>query len=293
MPNPKNMRVGVVMHGYPAPQDVQPAERFEWLIERAGELGLTCLHVGRVGTDPERLQRARAMAEERNIELELGAPGVFDLVGPNAESAREQLLGAMDVARQLGCEIMRTGYGRLNIETSRFSRDIPLDEHLGMLVSNLKEAGHIYADSGLLLAIENHCDFTGRQLAWILDEVDSSVVGCALDTANGYTVFCDANDDVQDLARHAFTTHMKDMKIVNWSEPGLIPMIALGTAVGEGDVDMPRAIETLAEQSPRAEGLHLIVETGWMGEIPSDVDSDEHLRDVFHRSISYLQNLLA
>jgi sugar phosphate isomerase/epimerase len=279
------------MHGYPKPPEIDRSEHLEWLIERAGELGLTTLHVGRMENDPGRIAKIREMVVERDIELELGAPGIFELVGPNAAASRERLLGAIEMAKQLDSRILRTGYGRLNMETSRFSRTIPLQEHLAMLIANLKEAGKIFADNGLLLAIENHCDFSGKEFVTVFSEVDSPAVGCALDTANGYTVYCDANEDVQDLAPFAFTTHMKDMKIVDLNEPGRIPMIAVGTAVGEGDIDIPLAIDTLAEKSPCAEGLHLIVETGW-NDIPPDVDRDEYMRDVFHRSISYLQDLL-
>ncbi len=33
----------------------------------------------------------------------------------------------------------------------------------------------------------------------MLRSVDSEWVGCALDTANGFTVFCDPNDDIEAL----------------------------------------------------------------------------------------------
>jgi len=87
------------------------------------------------------------------------------LVGPNAERGCEVLLKGIEEAHALGCKIIRASYGRLNVATSRFNRDWPLAEHLGHLVAHLKEANRVVFDHGLLLAIENHCDFTGRQLA--------------------------------------------------------------------------------------------------------------------------------
>lgn len=145
-------------------------------------------------------------------------------------------------------------------------------------------------DAGVLLAVENHCDFTGRELAQLLEMVDSPYVGAALDTANGFTVFCDPNEDIEALAPWTFTTHMKDMKIVDYSVGGHIPMIAIGCTLGEGHVDLSRAIDLLAEHSPQAEGLHLIVEPGWMF-WDEERDVLEQQFEYFEKSIKYLQDL--
>jgi len=168
---------------------------------------------------------------------------------------------------------------------------------MAYMVANLKEAARIVEDHGVLLAIENHCDFTGRELAEVFAAVGSTSLGCALDTANGYTVFCDPNDDVQALAPYTITTHMKDMRVVDVRESGffgsgpLFPMLPVGCAVGDGNIDFPRAIKTLVEKSPHAEGLHLIVELGWYP-VPEGQTGREVELAQFHRSIDYLNQLL-
>jgi len=286
----KTMRVGFCPF-YPVPKDMEQSKISEYFINRSAELGCTATQLWQVPGDPGARRALGQLAVSKNVELESYAAGVFDLVGPGAREGRAKLLESIALAKQVGLKIIRTGYGHLNVKTSRFNKEIPLAQHLDLLVQNLKVAAPIVADSGLLLAIENHCDFTGKEMARVFDAVASPVVGCALDTANGFTVFCDPNDDVQDLARFAITTHLKDMLMVDdFGAPGLIPMVPVGCAVGDGHVDIPAAIAALEQQSPWAKGLHLIIELGW-DRIPEGQSRDQVRLDMFHKSIEYLKKL--
>jgi 3-oxoisoapionate decarboxylase len=288
----KTMRIGFCPF-YPIPKDVVDDKKAEWTVIRSAELGCTATQIPFMPRDPNAQKALGELAVAKNVELEAYAMGVFDLVGPNAKDGLAKFLGGIADAKQVGAKIIRTGYGHLNIETSRFNKKVPLAQHLDKLVQNLKAAAPIVADNGLLLAIENHCDFTGKEMAQIFSAVGSPVVGCALDTANGFTVYCDPNDDVQDLARYSITTHLKDMVMVDdFKAPSLIPMIPVGCAVGEGHVDIPRAIKALAEQSPWANGLHLIIELGWE-RYPEGANRDDLRREMFHKSIDYLKAQIA
>jgi 3-oxoisoapionate decarboxylase len=225
------------------------------------------------------------------MELELGAPGVFGLSGPEPDEARAELQDSIAAARRLGVRILRTGYGRLTVETSRFNKQMTVSEHLEKLAANLRLAAPLIEEAGLLLAIENHCDFTGREMAALFDRVSSPVVGCALDTANGFTVFCDPNEDVQVLAPYAFTTHMKDMVAFDYKVPRQLPILFTGCALGQGHVDIPLAVRTLAEKSPYANGLHLIVEL-WPVPAPEGRDPLEVKHAAFVDSVAFLQQLI-
>jgi sugar phosphate isomerase/epimerase len=187
--------------------------------------------------------------------------------------------------------VVRTGYGRLNVKTSRFNRSMSVREHLDSLVPSLREAGRIAADAGTALAVENHCDFTGREMVYLFDSADLPNVGAALDTANGFTVFCDPQEDIEALAPYAFTTHVKDMVVVDMPVRGYIPMIAQGCGLGEGHVDLSLAINLLAKHSPRAEGLHLLIEPGWMVWDPNR-DRLEQEYEFFEKGIQYIKDLL-
>jgi len=133
----------------------------------------------------------------------------------------------------------------------------------------------------------------------VLAEVGSPYVGCALDTANSCTVFCDPEDDIQDLAPYTATAHMKDMLMVDTCRMKalhclpftLIPMLPNGVALGEGNVHIVGAIKTPGKWNPHAEGLHLIIETGWIRYGPDD-DTQQVLTGIFERSVSYLRDVL-
>src|SRR5690606_19702246 len=159
------------------------------------------------------------------------------------------------------------------------------------MVDCLKEAAKVAEDMGFPLAVENHCDITGRELADILAEVGSDYVGAALDTGNGFTVYCDPQDDIEALAPYTFTTHIKDMRVEQSPIRGLIPFLPRGCRLGEGHVDIDGAVALLAEKSPKAEGLHLLVESGWVS-FPPDGDEPDVRRDILEHGGRYLTKLI-
>ena len=144
----------------------------------------------------------------------------------------------------------------------------------------------------MLFAIENHCDFTGRQIAEVVAAVDSPAIGVALDTGNGFVVCSDPDEDVEILAPYTFTTHIKDMKVVDFpSELGLVPFQARGCAVGDGNVDIPQAIESLDRKCPRANGLHLVIEQGWL-DYETGIDKRIQSIQALEKGMKYLKSLL-
>ncbi len=190
--------------------------------------------------------------------------------------------------------VVRAGYGRLDLETSRYARGtdavkIQL-EHIGAC---LGEAAKVAAEVGIYVAVENHCDFTGRELAGVLAETCTEWIGAALDTANGFTVYCDPNEDVEALAPFAFTTHMKDMRMEMSPLRGLIPLVPRGCPLGEGHVDLPRAVRLLAQHSPHARGLHLIVEAGWETFDPGAPGAADLKRSLLEHGVRYLDTLIS
>jgi len=291
----RSMRIGVQGSFYPTPEGMPKREMTAWQIRRMAALGCTVHQIGYghvPDDDPGVLPEIKALADSLGVELELTAPGAFGVSGPYADDeARSRFLQAVEHAKALGVPVVRTGYGRLNVQTSRFNRSMSVREHLATLVPSLREAGRIAADAGLDLAVENHCDFTGRELVELLEQANMPNVGAALDTANGFTVFSDPRDDIEALAPYAFTTHMKDMAVVDMPVRGYIPMIAQGCGLGEGRVDLSLAIDLLAEHSPRAHGLHLLIEPGWMA-WDAERDPLAQQYDYFESGIRYVQGLL-
>ncbi|WP_256223877.1 sugar phosphate isomerase/epimerase [Paenibacillus sp. 1_12] len=287
----RSMKIGMQGGFYPVPKDVGEDHTAEWLLHRSAELGCTVLQARHLPQDRALLEALGKLSESLGIELETSVPGVFQLAGVGADhEAKTQFMKAIENAKLMNMPVVRTGYGRLKITSSRYNRSLSIHDHIESLLPSLKEAAAIAKDADILLAVENHCDFTGREMAHLFDKVDSPHVGAALDTANGFTVFCDPNEDIEALAPYAFTTHMKDMVVVDSPIRGYIPFTAFGCAFGEGHVDLPRAVQLLAERSPRSHGLHLIIEPGWMRWDPErDVSLQE--AEFYAQSVAYLKDI--
>ncbi|MDR1538377.1 MAG: sugar phosphate isomerase/epimerase [Clostridiales bacterium] len=298
MSHKDSMKLGFVGFIYSPPAELEGMiERVKWQTSKVHELGGSVFHLGGMPLLPDdasKLEDLKEHIESIGVELELGCPYIFSLLGDGAKEAREGLKKQFEKARLLGINIMRAGYGKLNLATSRYNKAYPKKDQMRFIIESLKETGKIFEDAGLHFALENHCDFTGKEFAEIFSSVNSSHVGCTLDTANGFTVFCDANDDIENLAEFAFTTHIKDM-VIEDSDPalGMVPLAAWGCAVGNGHVDIPRALEILDEKSPFADGLHLIIEQSWMKYAGmAQADKGSYDKECVHKGMKYLKNLL-
>jgi sugar phosphate isomerase/epimerase len=292
-----SMKLGFVGFIYPPPQTVTDMiERIKWQTSKVHELGGSVFHQGGMPLlpdEPGKLEELKAHIDSIDVELELGCPYIFGLTGSDGAETRAALAKQIKKAQFLGIKIMRAGYGKMNVLTSRYNKNYPLKDHIDFVVKNLIEAGKIFKDAGIHFALEIHCDFLGSDLADIFTRVDSDFVGCALDTANGFTIFNDANKEVEELAPFAFTTHIKDMVILdNDPASGLVPLQAWGCSLGEGNVDIPRALKLLDSKSPMASGLHLIIEQSWMKFDDSITDRDAYAKESVHKSMAYLKQLL-
>ncbi len=290
----KTMRVGAVASFAGIPKDLPREKMPEYVIDKAIEYDLGVAQIQVPANMPDAYYAAlRAKCEEHDIELDVGATmSLFELTGENAAQARQDLVDMVQVMKKLNATIMRRGYGRLSYETSRFNLAYPYEKHMQFLIDNLKEAEKILAPEGIYLAIENHCDFKGTEHAEIFKAVGSKYIGCALDTANGYTVYCDPIDEVRALAPYTITTHIKDM-VVRRDKGWRIPFYPSGCALGDGNAEAANAVNIIAANCPRPEGLHLIVENGWV-EYPEGVTDSEKAAislELYLKGINFLKKM--
>lgn len=287
------MRVGFTGGMYPVPTDVPIEQRPDWQLSRSAELGCTALQIPQTPRDPEIQKALRARAESLDIELEGSARSMFVPLGAPPGSAADELREEVVAGKAVGMTVLRSGYGRLTLETTRFAAERNADQQMAHMVACLREAAKVAEELEMPLAVENHCDFTGKELATVLREVDSEWIGCAMDTANGFTVYCDPNEDIEALAEFTFTTHMKDMRMVPAPMKGLVPIVPKGCELGEGHVDLVRAARLFAERSPRAENLHLITEAGWETFDPDAANATDLKKALLEQGVRYLTDLVA
>jgi sugar phosphate isomerase/epimerase len=289
----QTMKTGFMQFAYMPPEQMPPLEYIKWQAAELMTMRGTVLCGGfSLPEDEAGREEIKELFAKNKLEFELYASGWLDFKTDRAK-AKEAVLASIKRSKYFNNTILRSAYnGGLQYELSRFNKARPVKEQMKFVASCLKEAAPIFEAEGVYLAIENHCDFTGRELAEILSEVNSGHVGCALDTGNSYTVYADPNDDLDALAEFTFTTHIKDMAVVRYESPlDLIPFQARGCAVGDGNVDVKRVVDVLAEKSPFARGLRLIIEHGWM-EIPRDENAREYSRKCVRKGMAYLNGLI-
>jgi sugar phosphate isomerase/epimerase len=256
------------------PPEALPDRGFEWAIDEAARLGVQLIGDERQDRDSNPrnldlgyLRNLRLAAREKGIEIEPSVGSPFDLVGSGGPAARSAIVKSIRAGRELGGPVMHIAYGNETLERSRFAAG-GLAEHLLKMVVNLKEAARIADAEGVVLAVENHCDFSGREWAGVLEEVASPSLRCKLDTANGLAIYADPVADAEALIPWAVTTHIKDLKpIEHVPPPNVVPFTLIGCPIGDGIVDVKTIIGRLLEQGPMGHKVPLIVEPGW-AEIP-------------------------
>jgi 3-oxoisoapionate decarboxylase len=267
------VRLGV--YGLTPPAEVDDDRALEWSIPEAAKLNVEILggeyrSTFRWGTfvvDRSYWRELRAMASTRGLEIEPFVRSPFDVVGNGSTQARAAMVESIRASKELGGPVMRTAYGDQTVARSRFGR-VGLAEHLKFLVSQLREAAKIAESEDVVLAIENHTDFSGREWDTVFSEVDSKRIRCALDTGNGLTIFTDPAEDVAALARWSVSTHIKDMLVLENPRPakGMSPQVPfglIGCPIGEGNLDVVATVRRLISDSPLGDRLPLIVEPSW------------------------------
>jgi sugar phosphate isomerase/epimerase len=207
-------------------------------------------------------------AGERNLYLHFGMGSIFHW-HPMAAQGRQLLADAgydtnvseaqtviqhLQVAKKLGSPILRCVGGNL------FTRDEGHDMSAlaDRAVAILREACKAAEDMGLKIAMENHADFTVRELASILARVNSPAFGFTVDCAN---LAFDIDDPLRlagIMAPYALTTHFKDYRVIR-TPKGL----ALeNCAVGDGDIDVAPIASLLAKKNP-AINLNVEIHSQW------------------------------
>jgi 3-oxoisoapionate decarboxylase len=202
------------------------------------------------------LAKVRHAAQQKGLYIEFGMGSIFPW-HPMAEKGRRLLTEAggdgnaadeqiviqhLHVAQKLGSPILRCVGGNL------FTRDEGHDMAAlaDRAVATLRPACRAAEELGMKIAIEDHADFTVRELASILARVDSPAFGFTVDCANLAFDLDDPLRLAEILAPRALTTHFKDYRILRTAEG-----LALGNgALGDGDIDLVAITELLAKYNP-------------------------------------------
>ena len=202
------------------------------------------------------LEAIRKFADDKGLYIEFGMGSIFRW-HPMAEKGRDLLADAgydvsvspaqtvidhLKIAQKLGSPILRCVGGNLSTRDEGYDMAALADE----AVAILSQACGVAADMGIRIALENHVDFTVRELAAILARVNSPAFGFTLDSGN---VAFDLDHPLRlagIMAPHALTVHYKNYRIIRSSGGLALESCSLGA----GDIDVVAIAETLAKHRP-------------------------------------------
>ena len=105
----------------------------------------------------------------------------------------------------------------------------------------------------VILAIENHKDWTLDEMLRLLRTYSSDYLGVCLDFGNNIALLDDPMETLEALAPYARSTHVKDMGVKPYADGFLLSEVPLGM----GLLDLPRMVSTLQKRSPT---LHFSLE---------------------------------
>jgi sugar phosphate isomerase/epimerase len=221
--------------------------------------------------------REHGLYLEYNFSMDMGGMGI---------GIQHDLAEALATAAGLGADIVKVSMDLKRprpVSASRFHPEVLAQ--MKSFASQLKAAASQADAAGIKIAVENHCDSFSEEILWLLDRVNSPVVGACIDTVNALMVMEDPMQAIANLAPRAFTNHFRDDRI----EFQRYGFKLTGAAVGEGDIDMKRAYEIFKTKSAMR---RINIETEM--EIPLD-DMQQALRmekDTIERSIRYCREVL-
>ncbi len=203
--------------------------------------------------DRESLTGLRAQADGLGIQLEVGmlsiCPGAT-IFNADAGTAEAQLTAMFEVAQVLGSPIVRCVVGSFRDRTAPGRIEARIAEAVAVLRNVRTRA----IDAGIKIAVENHAgDLQARELAGLVEDAGTDVVGVCLDAGNALWAMEDPHLALEILAPYVLTSHTRDSALRRTAEGAEVAW----TRMGEGNV---RIGEYLTSFQSRCPGLPLTLE---------------------------------
>jgi sugar phosphate isomerase/epimerase len=247
-------------------------------IDRTRELGCTWMAANYVkpaqsASDPldaGYMERAAEYAAKCGVTLMPTIRGTFGAADPEARklAVAQASASVVTINRYTGAKL----FACLNwpMTHTRFEPTPPLSERLDLIASNLGLVADAAAEVGVTIALENHCDYRGHEIATILGKANRGNLKAQLDTGNAFVVFEDPVDCAKAMAKWTISVHLKDVRVTPLAPPPWSGPRGESVALGEGHVDNLTICKLLAETSTDTTNMPLLIEPLQM---PVGVDS--------------------
>lgn len=261
------MKIGVSMWSYFRPwrEGKLDIPGFIREAKRAGAEGVELLDFfyGGVGSDKPNVLTGEMVAAERQLAqealAETGLPiPIFSIAQNFAQTdpaVREMHLNkikfGVDEANRFGAKVVRVFAGDV-------AEGITYDQARAWIVEGLAEASKYAEANGVKLALENHGYLAGRgeRVRALIEDAramsGSTALGANPDTGNFVLVEQPSHEAIREVAQYANMVHFKDFTPAPEGHEGFAYTSTsgvrfVGTAVGEGSVDLGACIQTLKD----------------------------------------------
>ncbi|MBN34325.1 MAG: hypothetical protein CMM46_06020 [Rhodospirillaceae bacterium] len=203
-------------------------------LAKASELGVAGVHLSlngvnfrcAGGTSPERLAEIAADAHERDFFMECDTSGTDP----------DHLVSLARATRQLGGDRLRT-----------YTRHTgAIEDVITATARDLGAAMPRVADEGVTLLLENHEDFTGQEVAALIDRVAHPALAALFDFGNSMNVLEDPLEAARAMVPHVRSVHLKDQAVISNGDGA--PEI-IGVVNGTGSVDIKSILALLIDDA--------------------------------------------
>lgn len=188
--------------------------------------------------DPAYLRQVREFTEKHGLYWELLVPL------PGEDTAPFE--AAVKAAKEGGAESIRS----VCLSGRRYETFASLDQWNDFVrVSHQKLARAVpIADRHKLpLGIENHKDWTAEEMPQLFRKYSSEYFGACIDFGNNVSLLDSPQELIEALAPFVINTHIKDTAVEEYPDGFLMSEVPLG----QGIVDLPRAIALLRSKRPK------------------------------------------
>ena len=264
---------------YPDQKDPGKRWTFHDFVRRAVELGVDGVSLESCffeSLDAKYLSDMKAVLDQNKLERVLAWGHPDGLEAGRNEKAWREMNSLIPKARFMGADIMRI------VASSLQFRYEPHAPQIEAVVKMLKESVKIARDEGVVLAIENHIDYTSAEIYEILERVGSESLKVNFDTGNTMRMMENPVAAARRLGPYTVATHTKDVDACRHVAPEEWYFFSSVT-VGTGLIDMPGVVKALKE-------------SGYTGVLAVESDHHKDNQDedkLVADSIAYLKKLVS
>jgi sugar phosphate isomerase/epimerase len=155
--------------------------------------------------DSSFMQSLKELLDRHGLDRVLAWGHPDGLEGGRNSQALQDLTRHISIAKALGAGVMRIVGSSLRL------RHEPPGPQIERLSGMLRQAVQVAEAQGIVLAIENHIDFTAREILKLIEDVGSPFLGVNFDTGNALRLFEDPVEEARLLGPHIHATHVKDV----------------------------------------------------------------------------------